>query len=104
DGDDAPLDLVSALGRISCRVGLHEARSVPAFMEQRKRPAAVEADVRRGHPRGQSSAQISEFEQRQLRAIREELNRTHAQRVAPAVASTKPVIVPKIRKGAPTAR
>jgi putative transposase len=29
--------------------------------------------------------QVGEFEQRQLRAIREELNRAHAQRVAPAI-------------------
>src|SRR5262249_27089572 len=29
--------------------------------------------------------QVGEFEQRQLRAIRDELNRAHAQRVAPAV-------------------
>jgi putative transposase len=42
--------------------------------------------------------QVGEFEQRQLRAIREELNRAHAQRVAPAVASAKPVIAHKLRK------
>jgi hypothetical protein len=30
---------------------------------------------------------VGEFEQRQLRAIREELNHAHARRVAPAVAA-----------------
>jgi len=38
---------------------------------------------------------VGEFEQRQLRAIREELNRAHAQRVAPAVA---PKLTPAVRK------
>ena len=33
---------------------------------------------------------IGEFEQRQLKAIRDELNRAHAQRVAPAVARPTP--------------
>jgi putative transposase len=42
--------------------------------------------------------QVGEFEQRQLRAIREELNRAHAQRVAPAVAPPKSPIVQKLRK------
>jgi transposase-like protein len=42
--------------------------------------------------------QVGEFEQRQLRAIRDELNRAHAQRVAPAVAPPKPAIVHKLRK------
>ena len=42
--------------------------------------------------------QVGEFEQRQLRAIREELNRAHAQRVAPAVAPAKASIVHKLRK------
>ncbi len=32
---------------------------------------------------------VDEFEQRQLKAIRDELNRAHAQRVAPAVASKR---------------
>jgi transposase-like protein len=42
--------------------------------------------------------QVGEFEQRQLRAIREELDRVHAQRVAPAVTrATSPVVV-RVRK------
>lgn len=39
---------------------------------------------------------VGEFEQRQLRAIREELNRAHAERTA-AVAPTKPTSVRKLR-------
>ena len=42
--------------------------------------------------------QVGEFEQRQLRAIREELNRAHAQRVAPAVAPSKSPMIPQRRK------
>jgi len=42
--------------------------------------------------------QVGEFEQRQLRAIREELNRAHAQRVAPVVTPPKPSLVHKLRK------
>ena len=42
--------------------------------------------------------QVGEFEQRQLRAIREELNRAHAQRVAPAVAPSKASMVHQRRK------
>jgi transposase-like protein len=38
-----------------------------------------------------------EFEQRQLRAIRDELGRAHAERVAPAVAAKAPAAVRKIR-------
>ena len=41
---------------------------------------------------------VGEFEQRQLRAIREELDRAHAQRVAPAVGVSKPPVVHKLRK------
>jgi putative transposase len=41
--------------------------------------------------------QVGEFEQRQLRMIREELNRAHAQRIAPAVGHTSPA-VQKLRK------
>jgi transposase-like protein len=41
---------------------------------------------------------VGEFEQRQLRAIRDELNRAHAQRVAPAVVPTKPSMVHRLRK------
>lgn len=40
---------------------------------------------------------VGEFEQRQLRAIREELNRAHAQRVAPAVALKPTTPVRKLR-------
>jgi len=40
---------------------------------------------------------VGEFEQRQLRAIREELNRAHAERLAPAVAPAMRVIVRKVR-------
>jgi transposase-like protein len=40
--------------------------------------------------------QGGEFEQRQLRAIREELNRAHAQRVAPAVIRATSSVVPKL--------
>ena len=42
--------------------------------------------------------QVGESEQRQLRAIREELNRTHAQRVAPAVTRATSPVVQKLRK------
>jgi putative transposase len=42
---------------------------------------------------------VGEFEQRQLRAIREELNHAHAQRVAPAVTATPPSPVRKLRVG-----
>jgi putative transposase len=41
---------------------------------------------------------VGEFEQRQLRAIREELDHAHAQRVAPAVGVSKPPVVHKLRK------
>ena len=40
---------------------------------------------------------IGEFEQRQLRAIRDELNRAHATRTAPAVTAPKPAAVRKLR-------
>jgi putative transposase len=40
---------------------------------------------------------IGEFEQRQLRAIREELSRAHAERVAPAVASKSVTSARKLR-------
>jgi putative transposase len=40
---------------------------------------------------------VGEFEQRQLRAIRDELNRTHATRTAPAVPAPKPAAVRKLR-------
>jgi hypothetical protein len=43
---------------------------------------------------------VGEFEQRQLRAIREELNRTHAPRVASAVTVPKPTAVRKLRSWA----
>ncbi len=42
--------------------------------------------------------QAGEFEQRQLRAIREELNRAHAQRVAPAVTRATPLVAQRLRK------
>jgi transposase-like protein len=42
--------------------------------------------------------QVGEFEQRQLRAIRDELNRAHAQRVAPAVSRPTSPVVQKLRK------
>jgi putative transposase len=41
---------------------------------------------------------IGEFEQRQLRAIRDELNRAHTARVAPAVAVPTATVVRKLRK------
>src|SRR5437870_5405923 len=41
---------------------------------------------------------VGEFEQRQLRAIREELNRAHAERVAPAVRRASSSAVPKFRR------
>src|SRR2546426_4887702 len=41
---------------------------------------------------------VGEFEQRQLRAILEELNRAHAQRVAPAVNRPTCSVVQKLRK------
>ena len=40
---------------------------------------------------------VGEFEQRQLRVIRDELGRAHAERVAPAVATRTPAAVRKIR-------
>ena len=40
---------------------------------------------------------VGEFEQRQLRAIRDELNRAHATRTAPAVTARKPAAVRKLR-------
>jgi len=40
---------------------------------------------------------VGEFEQRQLRAIREELNRAHSERVAPAVAPRTTTAVRKLR-------
>lgn len=40
---------------------------------------------------------VGEFEQRQLRAIRDELNRAHATRTAPAVTAPKPAAVRKLR-------
>jgi transposase-like protein len=40
---------------------------------------------------------VGEFEQRQLRAIRDELTRAHVVRTAPAVAATKPTAVRKLR-------
>ena len=42
--------------------------------------------------------QVGEFEQRQLRTIRDELNRAHAQRVAPAVTRATPPVVQRLRK------
>jgi hypothetical protein len=41
---------------------------------------------------------VGEFEQRQLRAIRAELNRAHAERTAPAVATPNPAAVRKLRR------
>ena len=40
---------------------------------------------------------VGEFEQRQLRALRDELDRAHATRVAPAVPTSKPAAVRKLR-------
>jgi transposase-like protein len=40
---------------------------------------------------------VGEFEQRQLRAIRDELNRAHTARTAPAVTAPKPAAVRKLR-------
>jgi putative transposase len=42
---------------------------------------------------------VGEFEQRQLRTIREELNHAHTQRVAPAVAAKPTATVRKLRVG-----
>ena len=42
--------------------------------------------------------QVGEFEQRQLRAIREELNRAHMQRIAPAVTRATAPVVHRLRK------
>ena len=42
--------------------------------------------------------QVGEFAQRQLRALREELDRAHAQRVAPAVNRPTSPVVQKLRK------
>jgi len=40
---------------------------------------------------------VGEFEQRQLKAIREELNRAHTARVAPAVTRATSPVVQKLR-------
>jgi hypothetical protein len=48
------------------------------------------ADRRRG-------VTVGEFEQRQLKAIRAELNRAHAERTAPAVAPTQTTPIRKPR-------
>jgi hypothetical protein len=48
------------------------------------------------HAFGDASSLVS-FEQRQLRAIRAELNRAHAERVAPAVTATLTTPVRKPR-------
>lgn len=40
---------------------------------------------------------VGEFEQRQLRVVRDELDRPHATRVAPAVTTSKPAAVRKLR-------
>ena len=42
--------------------------------------------------------QVGEFEQRKLRALRDELNRAHAQRVAPRATRATPPVVQKSRK------
>lgn len=42
--------------------------------------------------------QVGEFQQRQLRAIREDLNRAHAQRIAPVVTRATTSVVQKLRK------
>ena len=42
--------------------------------------------------------QVGEFEQRQLRAIREELNRAHAERVAPVIPRASTSVVQRVRK------
>jgi hypothetical protein len=42
---------------------------------------------------------VGAFEQRQLRAIREELNRAHTERVAPAVVPTPTTSGRKLRAG-----
>jgi transposase-like protein len=42
--------------------------------------------------------QVGEFEQRQLRAIREELDHAHAKRVAPVVSRPSTSAVPRVRK------
>ena len=44
--------------------------------------------------------QVGEFDQRQLRAIGDELNRAHAQRVASAVPRTTSAVVTRVRGGA----
>jgi transposase-like protein len=67
-----------------------------AFGERPMLKLMYAAVIRAAH--GGRGIQVGEFEQRQLRAIREELNRAHAQRVAPAVAPTKPALVHKLRK------
>jgi transposase-like protein len=41
---------------------------------------------------------VGEFEQRQLRAIRDELNRAHTERVAPAITRATSSVVQKLRK------
>ena len=41
---------------------------------------------------------VGEFEQRQLKTLREELNRAHAERVAPAIKRATSPVVQKLRK------
>jgi putative transposase len=44
------------------------------------------------------SLRVGEFEQRQLAAIRDELNRAHAERIAPVATRAPVAVVPKLRK------
>ena len=64
---------------------------------ERELPAVVHRPVIRAADRWRG-IQVGEFEQWQLRALRDALNRAHAQRVAPAVSRPTSPVVRKLRK------
>ena len=70
---------------------------IPHAFEERPVLKLMYAAVIRAADRWRGLA-VGEFEQRQLRAIREELDRAHAERVAPAVRRAPSSVVPKFRK------
>jgi transposase-like protein len=70
---------------------------IPHAFGERAVPKLMFAAVIRAADRWRGM-QVGEFEQRQLRALREELNRAHAQRVAPAVRRPTSPVAQKLRK------
>ncbi len=89
----------SAIGRSSRRRTFEErrrAKIIPHAFGERPVLKLMHAAVIRAADRWRGIT-VGEFEQRQLRAIREGLNRAHAQRVAPAVAPKPTTQVRKLR-------